>query len=219
MENEDVRQSLQQRAAESGHNVQLRSTGDEELDPGNIGNRLTHHEEDGRFWVFILAFVEGVDDNHGRNICGPERLDEKLFHLISKGLVDDVWIGLEERDEGGPEFGVLLCKLKRQCGEDKLQIVAFFNASRAEEWGAQTAVGEQPLRDGLRDCGLSRPGESVEPEDGRLFEVLTVQRSILSNTLSLVPLKQPFRFPCRYPAPYARRQLFKTKSSALKHMS
>jgi hypothetical protein len=34
------------------------------LTPGNL-NRLSQHEEDGRFWIFVLALIEGVDDNHG----------------------------------------------------------------------------------------------------------------------------------------------------------
>ena len=50
------------------------------------------NEKHGRFWLFVSALVEGVDDDHGGNICGLERFDEEHSHLVLKRLVYDVWI-------------------------------------------------------------------------------------------------------------------------------
>jgi len=86
--------------------------------------------------------------------------------------VRDVWIGSEERDKRGSEFGVLLRKLKRQRRDDEFEITTVFETSRAEERGTQTAVGEHPFRDGLSDGGFPSPGEPVEPKDGRLLGIL-----------------------------------------------
>ena len=106
----------------------------------------------------------------------------------------DVWIGLEERDERGSEFGVPLCELERQRGEDELEITAILDAPRAEKRGTQTAVGEQPFCDRLRDRGLSRPSESIEPEDGRPFEILDPALNLIQHTLSS-PLETPSPIP------------------------
>ena len=63
VENEDICRSLQQWATEPRHNVSFWSTGDEELDLGNPGNRMPQNEEDGGFGVFIRTFVKGINDD------------------------------------------------------------------------------------------------------------------------------------------------------------
>ena len=50
------------------------------------------NEEHGRFWFFVSALVEGVDDDHGGDIRRLERSDEEHLHLVLKRLVHDVWI-------------------------------------------------------------------------------------------------------------------------------
>ena len=96
----------------------------------------------------------------------------------------NVRVGSEERDKRGTEFGVLLCKLERQGGEDKLEITAVLDASRAEKRGAQAIFREQPFRDRLCDCRLSCPSESIEPEDGGLLEVLGPALDLVQYALS-----------------------------------
>ena len=76
VEGGDVCRILQWRVAEPGPNVHLRSVGDEELDPGNLGKRPFEHEEGGRMWVFVIALVEGIYHNHGgvpADRSGPTR--------------------------------------------------------------------------------------------------------------------------------------------------
>jgi hypothetical protein len=90
--NEDICRSLQQWAAEPGLDVFFWSAGDEELDPGDLRNRLSQHEEHGRFRFFVSALVEGVDNDHDGDIRRLERFDEEHLHLVLKRLVYDVWI-------------------------------------------------------------------------------------------------------------------------------
>ena len=45
------------------------------------------------------------------------------------------------------------------------------------------AIGEQPFCDGLHYCGLSRPGESMEPEDGRPFGILSPLLNLIQHVL------------------------------------
>ena len=84
----------------------------------------------------------------------------------------DFRIGPQERDERGSEVRISLRKLECQRGEDELESTAVLNASQTEEGRSQTVVSEQPFRDGLRDRGLSRPSKPIEPEDGKVFEIL-----------------------------------------------
>ena len=126
-------QRSQQWAAESRRNVPFWSTGDEELDLWDFGNRLSKHQKDSGLRVFVLALVEGVDHNHGRNTCGSEGLDQKVLHLVSERFVNDVGIGLEERDERGSEVWVSLGKLECQGWEDKVKVTTILETSRTEE--------------------------------------------------------------------------------------
>ena len=62
------------------------------------------------------------------------------------------------------------------------------------------------------------PASPLSQKTGGLSKP-SVHFSISSNTLSRVLLRQPLRLPCRYPAPWARRQLFKTIISAVRYRS
>jgi hypothetical protein len=163
--------------------MRFRSAGYEELDPGDHGNQLPQHEKDGRFWVFVLTLIEGVDHNHGGNICRLEWFDQKLFHLVLKRLVDNVWVGSEERDKLGSEGRVLLRKLECQRWEDELEITAILDTPRAEVRRSQTTIGKNLFCNRLRDGGFSRPGESVEPEDWRLVEILGPPLDLVQHAL------------------------------------
>jgi len=167
-----------------GHNVCFRSAGDEELNSRNIPNRLSQHEEDRRFWVFISALVESVNHNNGRNIRRSERFNQKLLHLVLERLVDNVRIGLEERNERGPKAWVPPRKLERQRGEDKLEVTAILDTSRTEERRSQTAIDEHPFCDRLCDRGFSCPREPVEPEDRRFVEILCPPLDLVQHALS-----------------------------------
>jgi hypothetical protein len=112
-----------------------------------------------------------------------EWFDKEFSHLVLKRLVGGVWIGLKERDKLGSEAWVLLRKLERQRGEDELEAAAILNAPRAEERCSQTAIGEDLFCDRLRDGGFPRPGESVEPEDWRLVEILGPPLDLVQHVL------------------------------------
>ena len=97
--------------------------------------------------------------------------------------MDNVRIGLEERDERGTEVWVHLRKLERQCGEDELEVTAILDTPRAEKRCSQTAAGEDPFCDTLCDCGLPRSGEPIEPEDWRPVEILGPLLDLIQHTL------------------------------------
>ena len=84
VENEGMGCIPQQRTTEPRQDVGLRSTGYEEFDPGNLRDQPPQHEKDGGLRVFVLALVEGIDHDRGRNICMPERFDKKPLHLVMK---------------------------------------------------------------------------------------------------------------------------------------
>jgi len=132
--------------------------------------------------------------------------------------MDNIRIGLENRDKRGPEVRILLGKLECQRGEDELEITAILDTPRTKERSPKAAISKGPFCDRLCDRGFSCPGESVKPEDGDPSES-SVQRSISSSTPSRVPFRQPTRLPCRYSAPWARRQPFKTARWATKRVS
>jgi hypothetical protein len=46
------------------------------------------------------------------------------------------------------------------------------------------AISEQPLCDGLRYRGLSHPSEPMEPEDGRLVEILRPPLDFIQQILA-----------------------------------
>jgi hypothetical protein len=67
VQNEDVGRVHEERETESGLDPRLWSTGDEELDPGNLFNEPPQNGEDRRRRFVVLAFVECVDHDHRRN--------------------------------------------------------------------------------------------------------------------------------------------------------
>ena len=80
--------------------------------------------------------------------------------------MNNVRIGSEEMDKGGSESWVFLCELECQCGKDEVEVTSVLDTPRTEERCSETAIGEDPFCDRLRDGGFSGPGESIEPEHG-----------------------------------------------------
>jgi len=78
----------------------------------------------------------------------------------------------------------------------------------SEDWKPRNEVPERLLA----SRGLSRPYESVEPEDQRLLKTLSLELDLVQWSLSFC-LRHPLRHPCRCPA---RREPFGTEVSALK---
>ena len=75
-------------------------------------------------------------------------------------------------------------KLDRQRGEGGLEITAVLETSGAEERRSQTVVSKHSLRERLRDRGFPCTGESVQPEDWRLVEVLAPALGTIQGALS-----------------------------------
>ena len=108
----------QQRKLETIQNVGLWAASDEELDIGDLGHKLPKDRKDCRSRFVVLAFVQGVDHDDGRNGGFREGLNDQLLHLVVEGLVDDLRICLDQRDEHRSKLGVPPGKLDSQGGED-----------------------------------------------------------------------------------------------------
>ena len=76
---------------------------------------------------------------------------------------------------------MLACELNGEGGEDKLEIAPVLEVSGAEERSPEPPIGRQPLCDRLRDSGLSRSGQSVQPVDRRLVEVTRPEFNLVEN--------------------------------------
>jgi hypothetical protein len=61
--------------------------------------------------------------------------------------------------------------LNRKGREDELEVASVVKIPGTEEGGTEPPVRGDPFRHRLRNRGLSRPGEPVQPTDGRLVEV------------------------------------------------
>ena len=73
----------------------------------------------------------------------------------------DVWIRLEEGDEDGSEFVILVCQLEGEGWEDELEMTPVLEIARTEERGSKQPVGEDPLANRPGDRRLASPGHPV----------------------------------------------------------
>ena len=82
----------------SGANSGLGSSGDEELDSGDFVHIAGEYREDGRCRLFILALVEGIDDDQGWDVGGFERTDDESLHLRTKGVASGIGVCFQDRE-------------------------------------------------------------------------------------------------------------------------
>ena len=184
MEDENVRQRSEEFEAEARTDPWFWSPGDEELDPRGLLDQPPHDGQDCGLRLVIRALVQGVDHDDCGNIRRSERLDYQLPHLAVERLVYDIWIRLEEGNEDGSEFMVLVCQLEGEGREDEVEIAPVLEIARTEEGGSQQPVGEDPFADRLGDRGLASPSQPVQPEDRRLIEVFGPRLDFAQNAFS-----------------------------------
>jgi len=171
VEDEYVRDLFQQWQAKPILDSWLRPTGDEDFHLWDLRYKLAKDRQDRRSGLLVLALVQSVDHNHGRDVRFDERPDYQLFHLVVRRLVGGPWIRAGQRDKSRSKFGVLPRKLNGQGGEYKVEVAPVLEVSGAEERGTELIICEQPLRDRLSDRAFSCPSQPVEPVDGGLAEV------------------------------------------------
>ena len=171
MEDEYVRRICQQRETKAFPNPWLWTTGQKKLDLRDLGYESAEDGQDGRSRLLVLAFVQSVDHDHHRNGGLLEGSDDQLCHLVVQGLFGNSWIQLHRRDEVGSKFCVPACELNGQGGEYELEVAPILEVSRTEERGTEPPVCEESLRDRLRDGGLPRPSQAIQPVDGGLVKV------------------------------------------------
>ena len=92
VEDKYVRRFGQQREPETLPNARLRTAGDEELDSGDLGHKFPKDGKDRGSRFFVLAFVQRVDYDDGRDGGFGEGLNDQLLHLVVEGFVNDFWI-------------------------------------------------------------------------------------------------------------------------------
>jgi len=68
-----------------------------------------------------------------------------------------------------------------------LEVAAILDAPRTEKGRSKPAVGEDSFCDRLCDGSLSRSSEPIEPEDGRLAEILGPVLDFVQYALSCSP--------------------------------
>lgn len=95
--------------------------------------------------------------------------------------MDNIRIILDQWNEYRSKFGVLACELDGKGREDEPEVAPVLVISRAEKGGAETSVCKGPLRNGLRDRGLSCSSEPVQPIDRGLFEGVCPDFDLVQN--------------------------------------
>ena len=76
VEDKHVRRLFHQRETVAFSDPWLWATGKEELDLRDLGYEPPKDGQDRRSGFLVFAFVQGIDDNNGRNCRFHERLDE-----------------------------------------------------------------------------------------------------------------------------------------------
>ena len=74
-----------------------------------------------------------------------------------------------------------MCKLNGKGGEDEPEVSPVREISGAEERGPESSVGKQSLCDRVRDGGLSRSGQSIQPVDRGCVEVACPEFDFIQN--------------------------------------
>ena len=161
------------RDGSEGHQTESRpdplfgSSGDKELGVGYLLDIAGEYRQDGRGWFFILAFVEGIDDDQSPSVgCFErfERTDDEPLHLRTEGLLSNVRVGPQDSKQLLSEGRVAVGELEGEGRKDRLEVVPVLEVSRAEEAGTKPPVCEAPLGERLGDGRFPRPCEAVQPE-------------------------------------------------------
>ena len=100
----------------------LGATSDEEFDLRNLRDKMPKDGQDRRNRLLVDAFVQGVDNNHCRNLGFFERLNDQIFHLVVQRFEGYPMIRPNQRDEGGSKFRVLARELYSESGENKPEV-------------------------------------------------------------------------------------------------
>ena len=98
-ENDSARHVRQQRETEALSDAWLWPTGFEEFDFWDLRYDLPKDRKDGRRGFLVFTFVQGVNDDHGRDGRFPEGPDDQFVQLVVQGLVGDPWIRLDQRNK------------------------------------------------------------------------------------------------------------------------
>jgi hypothetical protein len=171
----------------------------EELDEWDLIDGSGEYLEDGGFGLFVPAFVEGVDDDEGRNAGGFERVDNDFLHLRKKRVLSEVRVVPQNGKQRLSELWVSIGELEGEGGEDVLNVAPVLEISRAEETRPELSIRITGLGERLGDGRLPGPRETVEPEKA-LGPRLSANRSICDSTSVLVPLRHSGLYPEEYPA-------------------
>ena len=99
----------------------------------------------------------------------------------------DVWVRLEEGDEGGSKSWIFVSQLEGEGGEDEVEVAAVSEIARTKERCPQYAVSEDTLANCLGDRGLAGAGQPIQPEDRRLLEVFDPQLHLAQDGLPCTP--------------------------------
>ena len=138
---------------------------DEELDLWDLVHVSGEYRKDSRGGFLVFTFIEGVNNNEGRNAGSFERANDKLLQLGTKGFLSNVGVGPQDRKQLLSEIWVPVSELEGEGGEDVLDISPGLEISRAEETRPELPVREASLSKCLGDGRLAGPRETIQPEN------------------------------------------------------
>ena len=167
MESEYFHDGSEGLQTESRAYSRFRLSGDKELDVGYLLDVVGEDRQDGGGWFFILALVEGIDDDQSPSVDSFERFertDDEPLHLRTEGLPSNVRVGLQNSKQFHSKGRIAVGELEGEGRKDRLQVVPILEVPRTEEAGTQPPVCEAHLGECLGDGRFSRPCEAVQPE-------------------------------------------------------
>ena len=134
-----------------GTDSRFGTAGDEEFDTRNPVHIAGEDGEDGRGRFFVLALVEGVDDNESGNVGSSEGTNEEHLHLGAERPSSSISPHFQDPEQLLPEGCVLVGELESECRKDRLKVASFSEISRAEEARPEFSVSKGGLGHRLSD--------------------------------------------------------------------
>ena len=152
--------------------MSLRAACEEEFDSGNLVHMFGEHKQDSRLWVFILAFVQGINDDKGLDLCCLEWTNNEFLHLQMEGLPSNTRLCSQEFQQLLAELRISIGELESKGGEDCMKITPAIGISGAKETRSEISVCKSDFGNCLSDGRLPCPSKAIQPEHVLVFLVL-----------------------------------------------
>jgi hypothetical protein len=122
VEDEHIRHFRQQWETKTFLNAWFRASGDKKFDLWDLGYEPSEDRQDCRSGFLVNAFVQSINDDHGRDVGVLERLGDEFIHLAVQGSMSDPWIRPDPGHEARSEIRVRAGELDGESGEDEVDV-------------------------------------------------------------------------------------------------